>query len=72
MQPRRGSTPARSSSEIDGRDIHFLRIESPEPGAIPLILTQGWPGSVFEFLEVIGPLADPRAHGRSAVWTPST
>jgi len=50
-------------TEIDGQDIHFLRIESPEPGAIPLILTRGWPGSVVEFLDVIGPLTDPRAHG---------
>jgi epoxide hydrolase len=51
-------------TEIDGQDIHFLRIESPEPGAIPLILTHGWPGSVVEFLNVIGPLTDPRAHGK--------
>jgi epoxide hydrolase len=51
-------------TEIDGQDIHFLRIESPEPGAISLILTHGWPGSVVEFLNVIGPLTDPRAHGK--------
>jgi pimeloyl-ACP methyl ester carboxylesterase len=51
-------------TELDGQDIHFLRIESPEPGAIPLILTHGWPGSVVEFLNVIGPLTDPRAHGK--------
>ena len=51
-------------TEIDGQDIHFLRVESPEPGAIPLILTHGWPGSVFEYLNVIGPLTDPRAHGK--------
>ena len=46
-----------------GQDIHFLHIESPEPDPIPLILTHGWPGSVAEFLNIIGPLADPRSHG---------
>jgi epoxide hydrolase len=51
-------------TEIDGQDIHFLRIESPEPDALPLILTHGWPGSVVEFLNVVGPLTDPRAHGK--------
>ena len=49
--------------EIDGLDIHFLHIRSPEPGARPLIMTHGWPGSVVEFLDVIGPLTDPAAHG---------
>ena len=51
-------------TEIDGQDIHFLHVRSPEPGALPLILTHGWPGSVVEYLDVIGPLTDPRAHGR--------
>jgi epoxide hydrolase len=51
-------------TEIDGQDIHFLHIKSPEPEPIPLILTHGWPGSVAEFLNIIGPLADPRSHGR--------
>jgi pimeloyl-ACP methyl ester carboxylesterase len=51
-------------TEIDGQDVHFLHIESPEQHAIPLILTHGWPGSVVEFLNVIGPLTDPRAHGK--------
>lgn len=51
-------------TEIDGQDIHFLHVRSPEPGALPLILTHGWPGSVAEYLDVIGPLTDPRAHGR--------
>jgi pimeloyl-ACP methyl ester carboxylesterase len=50
-------------TEIDGQDIHFLHVTSPEPDAIPLILTHGWPGSVVEFLNVIGPLTDPRARG---------
>jgi microsomal epoxide hydrolase len=48
---------------IDGQRIHFLHVRSPEPDATPLIITHGWPGSVAEFLEVLGPLADPRGHG---------
>ncbi len=52
--------------EIDGVDIHFLHIRSPEAGARPLIMTHGWPGSVAEFIEVIGPLTDPVAHGGKA------
>ena len=51
------------TTEIDGQNIHFLHVRSPEPDALPLILTHGWPGSVVEFLNVIGPLTDPRAHG---------
>jgi pimeloyl-ACP methyl ester carboxylesterase len=43
--------------------VHFLHILSPEPDALPLILTHGWPGSFIEFGDVIGPLSDPRAHG---------
>jgi epoxide hydrolase len=50
-------------STIDGQDIHFLHVQSAEPDAMPLILTHGWPSSPVEFLEVIGPLTDPRAHG---------
>ena len=50
-------------TEIDGLDIHFLHVRSPEPDALPVVLTHGWPGSVVEFLEVIGPLTDPVAHG---------
>lgn len=48
---------------IDGLDIHFLRIRSREPNALPLLLTHGWPGSVLEFRYVIDPLSDPVAHG---------
>ena len=48
---------------IDGANVHFLHVPSPEPEALPLILAHGWPGSVVEFLNVIGPLADPAAHG---------
>ena len=51
---------------IDGLGIHFLHVRSPEPGALPLVLTHGWPGSVVEFLKVIGPLTDPVAHGGKA------
>lgn len=50
-------------TEIDGAQIHFMHATSPEPDAIPLLLTHGWPGSFVEFLNVIGPLTDPRAHG---------
>lgn len=50
-------------TEIDGQTIHFLHVKSPEPDAFPLLLTHGWPSSVAEFLNVIGPLSDPRAHG---------
>jgi pimeloyl-ACP methyl ester carboxylesterase len=52
--------------EIDGLDIHFIHVRSPHEGAMPLILTHGWPGSVIEFMEVIGPLSDPVAHGGRA------
>jgi pimeloyl-ACP methyl ester carboxylesterase len=48
---------------IDGQRIHFLHVRSPEPDAVPLILTHGWPSSVVEYVDVIGPLTDPRAHG---------
>src|SRR5712671_2819810 len=48
---------------IDDVDIHFIHVRSRHPNAMPLIMTHGWPGSVFEFLKVIGPLADPTAHG---------
>lgn len=50
-------------TEIDGQRIHFLHVRSPEPDATPMILTHGWPSTVAEFLEIIGPLSDPRAHG---------
>ncbi|MEU3600019.1 epoxide hydrolase [Streptomyces sp. NPDC006798] len=50
-------------TEIDGQDVHFLHIRSPEPDALPLLLTHGWPNSFVEFAELIGPLTDPRAHG---------
>ncbi len=49
---------------LDGLGIHFLHIRSPEPDALPMLMTHGWPGSVMEFHKVIGPLTDPAAHGR--------
>ena len=51
------------ATEIDGQNIHFLHVRSPEAQAFPLVLSHGWPGSVAEFLDVIGPLTDPRSHG---------
>ncbi len=51
------------TTTIDGQNVHFLHVRSPEPDATPLILLHGWPGSVVDFLDVIGPLADPRLHG---------
>ncbi|GGN35913.1 pimeloyl-ACP methyl ester carboxylesterase [Actinoplanes campanulatus] len=48
---------------IDGQNLHFLHVPSPEPDATPLILLHGWPGSVVDFLDVIGPLSDPGSHG---------
>lgn len=51
------------TTEIDGAQIHFLHVRSRESGALPLVLTHGWPGSIVEFLKLVGPLTDPRAHG---------
>ena len=53
-------------STIDGLDIHFINVRSRHPNAMPLIMTHGWPGSLFELLKVIAPLTDPAAHGGSA------
>jgi pimeloyl-ACP methyl ester carboxylesterase len=53
-------------AEIDGLGVHLLHAQSAHPGALPLLLTHGWPGSVVEFLKVIGPLVDPPAHGGDA------
>src|SRR3954462_13717720 len=54
------------TTEIDGVDVHFIHVKSPHPEAMPLIMTHGWPGSVIEMLEVIGPLSDPTRHGGRA------
>jgi pimeloyl-ACP methyl ester carboxylesterase len=51
------------TTTIDGQLVHFLHVRSPESDALPLICTHGWPMSVFEYLGLIGPLTDPRAHG---------
>ena len=53
-------------TEIDGLDIHFIHVKSRHENALPLIITHGWPGSVIELLNVVGPLSDPTAHGGSA------
>jgi pimeloyl-ACP methyl ester carboxylesterase len=53
-------------TEIDGLDIHFMHIRSRHEDALPLIITHGWPGSVIEMFNVVGPLSDPTAHGGSA------
>jgi pimeloyl-ACP methyl ester carboxylesterase len=50
------------TTTVDGANLHFLHVRSPEPQATPLLLIHGWPGSIVEFLEVIGPLTDPAAH----------
>jgi pimeloyl-ACP methyl ester carboxylesterase len=54
------------TTEIDGVDIHFINVRSPHEDALPLIMTHGWPGSVIELLEAVGPLTDPTAHGGRA------
>ena len=54
------------TTEIDGLDIHFIHVKSAHENALPLIMTHGWPGSVVELLETVGPLTDPTAHGGRA------
>jgi pimeloyl-ACP methyl ester carboxylesterase len=54
------------TTEIDGVEIHFIHVRSRHEDALPLIMTHGWPGSVIELLEVVGPLTDPTAHGGQA------
>jgi len=51
------------TTKVDGQTIHFLHARSPEPDATPLIITHGWPSTVFDFLNILGPLTDPRSHG---------
>ena len=55
---------------IDGLDIHFIQVKSRHENALPFIITHGWPGSVLEMLEVVGPLTDPTSHGGNAeaIW----
>src|SRR5919201_6453772 len=54
------------TTEIDGVDIHFIHVRSKYEDALPLIMTHGWPGSVIEQIDTVGPLTDPTAHGGSA------
>ncbi|MGY1661692.1 epoxide hydrolase family protein [Geodermatophilus sp. SYSU D00705] len=54
------------TTEIDGVDVHFLHVRSPHPDALPLVMTHGWPGSVVELLDSVGPLTDPPAFGGRA------
>jgi pimeloyl-ACP methyl ester carboxylesterase len=63
VHERRLNHFAQFTTEIDGQLVHFLHVRSASPSALPLIMTHGWPGSVVEFMEVIGPLTDPGAHG---------
>ncbi len=57
---------AQFRTDIDGLGIHFIHVRSPHDGALPLVMTHGWPGSIVEFHKVIGPLTDPTAHGGEA------
>lgn len=50
-------------TRINDLDVHFVHVRSPEPDALPLVITHGWPGSIYEFMDIVGPLADPSQHG---------
>ena len=54
------------TTKIDGVEVHFIHVKSRHENALPLIMTHGWPGSVIEFLDTVGPLTDPTAHGGSS------
>jgi pimeloyl-ACP methyl ester carboxylesterase len=60
---RRLNALAQYTTEIDGQTVHFVHVRSPEPDALPLLLTHGWPGTFADFAGLVGPLADPRGHG---------
>ena len=62
-QEARLNTHPQFTTTVDGQNIHFLHVRSAAPDALPLLLTHGWPGSVAEFLDVIGPLTEPGSHG---------
>ena len=51
------------TTEVDGQNVHLLHVRSPEPNAMPLVITHGWPSTVYDFLGILGPLTDPRSHG---------
>jgi pimeloyl-ACP methyl ester carboxylesterase len=57
---------AQYRTRIDGAQLHFLHVRSPEPDAVPIVITHGWPGSIVEFIKILGPLSDPVAHGGNA------
>ena len=65
-QERRLNQLPQYTTNIDGLEIHFVHQRSPVPAAMPLALTHGWPGSIFEFTKIIGPLTDPARHGGQA------
>jgi pimeloyl-ACP methyl ester carboxylesterase len=65
LQARLNELP-QFSTEIDGLEIHFIHVRSPHENALPLIMTHGWPGSIVELLDSVGPLTDPTAHGGTA------
>jgi pimeloyl-ACP methyl ester carboxylesterase len=65
-QERRLNQMEQFTTTIDGLRIHFVHRRSPHPNALPLLITHGWPGSIAEFTEIIGPLTDPLAHGGAA------
>jgi len=65
VESRLNAVP-QSTTEIDGVDIHFVHVTSRHQDALPLIMTHGWPGSVVEMLDSVGPLTDPTAHGGAA------
>src|SRR3989440_1444307 len=65
IEARLNSLP-QFTTEIDGVEIHFIHVRSKHEDALPLVMTHGWPGSVIELLETVGPLTDPTVHGGSA------
>jgi pimeloyl-ACP methyl ester carboxylesterase len=65
VQARLNALP-QFTTEIDGVDVHFIHVRSPHEDALPLIMTHGWPGSVIEQIDTVGPLTDPTAHGGTA------
>src|SRR5215207_1481278 len=65
LEARRNALP-QFTTEIDGLDIHFIHVRFKHEDALPVVITHGWPGSVVEMLNVVGPLTDPTAHGGSA------
>ena len=66
LQERRINAHPQFLTTIFDTDVHFMHVRSPEPDALALVLTHGWPGSIVEFLDVIGSLTDPAAHGGHA------